>query len=315
MWLGAEGVAGGVVADWARHSEGNNPPIKAITNRMSGEAAISLRDIVEHKRAEVDAAKSRTTLEQFKDQIAELGRPRNFFGAVVRHPSDKHTSIIAEIKRRSPSVRTNGGWIRPEYASDSFDPVAIARQYHAAGASAISCLTDERFFGGHLSFIHRIRDAAPLPVLRKDFIIDPWQVWESRAAGADAILLIAECLTESEIVDLMILARQLQLTTLIEVHDMENLLRVRPHVGFPERSYGLLGINNRDLSSMTTDLNHTLRLVDLVDDPTVLVSESGIRSPGDLSRLRDVGVRIALVGESLMREADPGAALATLLGR
>ncbi len=282
---------------------------------MSGEPAITLRDIVEHKRAEVDAAKSRATIEQFTEQIAELGRPRNFFSAVVRHPSDGHTSIIAEIKRRSPSVRTNDGWIRPEYASDSFDPVAIARQYHASGASAISCLTDERFFGGHLSFIHRIRDAVPLPVLRKDFIIDPWQVWESRAAGADAILLIAECLTESEMVDLMILARQLQLTTLIEVHDMENLLRVRPHVGFPDRSYGLLGINNRDLSSMTTDLNHTLRMVDLVDDPAVLVSESGIRTPADLKRLRDVGVRIALVGESLMREDSPGTALAKLLGR
>jgi indole-3-glycerol phosphate synthase len=282
---------------------------------MSGEPPISLQDIVEHKRAEVEAARSRASLERFKEQISELGRPRNFFAAVVRHPSDLHTSIIAEIKRRSPSVRTNDGWIRPEYASDAFDPVDIARQYHAAGASAISCLTDEHFFGGHLSFIHRIRDAVALPVLRKDFIIDPWQVWQSRAAGADAILLIAECLTESEMVDLMILARQLQLTTLIEVHDMENLLRVRPHVGFPDRSYGLLGINNRDLSSMTTDLNHTLRLVDLVDEPSVLVSESGIRTPNDLKRLRDAGVRIALVGESLMREASPGEALRRLLGR
>lgn len=282
---------------------------------MPGEPAITLRDIVEHKRAEVEAAKSRTSLEQLREQIAELGRPRNFFAAVVRHPSDGHTSIIAEIKRRSPSVRTGDGWIRPEYASDSFDPVTIARQYHANGASAISCLTDEHFFGGHLSYIHRIRDSVNLPVLRKDFIIDPWQLWESRAAGADAILLIAECLSESEMVDLMIEARQLQLTTLIEVHDMENLLRVRPHVGFPDRSYGLLGINNRDLSTMTTDLNHTLRLVDLVDDPAVLVSESGIRFPGDLKRLRDVGVRIALVGESLMREESPGAALAKLLGR
>jgi indole-3-glycerol phosphate synthase len=282
---------------------------------MNPSTPITLRDIVEHKRAEVDARRAGVTVEQFREQIAELGRPRNFFGAVVRHKGARDTAIIAEIKRKSPSVKAEGGWIRPEYAGDGFDPVAIARAYHAAGASALSCLTDERFFGGHLSYLHRVRDAVPLPVLRKDFIIDPWQVWESRAAGADAILLIAECLSESEIVDLMILARELQLTTLIEVHDMENLLRVRPHVGFPSRSYGLLGINNRDLSTMTTDLNHTLRMVDLVDDPAVLVSESGIRTPDDLERLHAAGVRIALVGESLMREPDPGEALWKLLGR
>lgn len=292
---------------------GGGPPRRAAF--MNPKPSITLRDIVEHKRAEVEQRRAGTSIEQFREQIAELGRPRNFFGAVVRHKTDRDTSIIAEIKRKSPSVTTPGGWIRPEYAGDDFDPVVIARAYHAAGASAISCLTDEHFFGGHLSYIHRIRDAIPLPVLRKDFIIDPWQVWESRAAGADAILLIAECLSESELVDLMILARELQLTTLIEVHDMENLLRVRPHVGFPDRSYGLLGINNRDLSSMTTDLNHTLRMVDLVDDPTVLVSESGIRTPTDLDRLRQADVRIALVGESLMREAEPGEALKRLLGK
>jgi len=276
---------------------------------------ITLRDIVEHTRQEVEAAKREITVDQFREAIAELGRPRNFFGGVVRRNAPDTTAVIAEIKRRSPSVREGGGWLRPEYASDDFDPVAIAKRYHASGAAAISCLTDERFFGGHLSYIHRIRDAVPLPVLRKDFIIDPWQVWQSRAAGADAILLIAECLSESEMVDLMILARELQLTTLIEVHDMENLLRVRPHVGFPSRSYGLLGINNRDLSTMTTDLGHTLRLADLVDDTSVLVSESGIRTPADLERLRQAGVRIALVGESLMRQEDPGRALAVLLGR
>ncbi len=289
--------------------------MKPITLPMAEGPPITLRDIVEHTRQEVEAAKREITVDQFREAIAELGRPRNFFGAVVRRNTPDTTAVIAEIKRKSPSVREGGGWLRPEYASDDFDPVAIAKRYHASGASAISCLTDETFFGGHLSYIHRIRDAVPLPVLRKDFIIDPWQVWQSRAAGADAILLIAECLSESEMVDLMILARELQLTTLIEVHDMENLLRVRPHVGFPSRSYGLLGINNRDLSTMTTDLNHTMRLADLVDDTSVLVSESGIRTPADLSRLRQAGVRIALVGESLMRQEDPGRALSVLLGR
>lgn len=269
----------------------------------------ALAEIVEHKRAEVERAKATIPLETLKERISELGRPRNFFQAVVRHQGATDTSVIAEIKRKSPSA----GWIREAYKADDFDPAAIARRYHGAGAAAISCLTDEKFFGGRLEYLHRVKDAVPIPVLRKDFIIDPYQVWESRAAGADAILLIAECLSQSELVDLMILARELQLTTLIEVHSMENLLRVRPHVGFPDRSYGLLGINNRDLTAMKTDLTHTLRLIDLVDDPTVLVSESGIKTKDDLRRLREVGVRIVLVGEHLMRSEDPGAALRELL--
>jgi len=248
-------------------------------------------------------------MDELKGLIEELGRPRNFFAAVTRHGRADHTSVIAEIKRRSPSA----GLLRPEYEGEGFDPAAIARAYHAAGASAISCLTDERYFGGDLSFIHRVRDAIPLPVLRKDFIVDPYQVWESRAFGADAILLIAECLTESQLLDLAILAHQLQLTTLVETHDMENLLKVRPHVGFPSRSYMLLGINNRDLRTMTTDLSHTLRLLDFVEDKRVLVSESGISTREDIVKLRSKGVRIVLVGESLMREADPGDALRRLV--
>lgn len=267
----------------------------------------TLEHIVSRTRERVERAKRETSLDELKERIGELGRPRNFFGAVVGAPSGE-TSIIAEVKRKSPSA----GWIRPEY-EHAFDPVDIARRYHAAGAKAISCLTDAEFFAGDPAYVHMIRDAVPLPVLRKDFIVDPWQVWESRAIGADAVLLIAECLTESMLLDLMILARELELTALVEVHSMENLLRVRPHVGFPSRSYCLLGINNRDLSTMTTDLSHTLRLVDLVDDPSVLVSESGIRTPGDLARLREHEVKIALVGESLMREEDPGAALGALL--
>lgn len=272
---------------------------------------VTLDRIIEHKRREVEQAKAATPLETLKERIEELGRPRNFFQAVVRHQDNAHVSVIAEIKRKSPSA----GWIREEYKGDGFDPVAVARRYHANGAAAISCLTDETFFAGRPEFIHAIRDAIPLPVLRKDFIIDPWQVWESRAMGADAVLLIAECLKEAELIDLMILARELQLTALVEVHDMDSLLRVRPHVGFPQRSYWLLGINNRDLRTMKTDISHTLRLVDLVEDPATLVSESGISTHDDLIRLRQDGVRIVLVGESLMREPDPGAALARLLAR
>ena len=278
---------------------------------MSGHKPATLRGILQRKKQEVARAKAETPLEVLQERIAELGRPRNFFQAVVNPRSKADTSIIAEIKRKSPSA----GWIREEYRDDAFDPVRIAKRYHANGAAAISCLTDADFFGGRPEYIHAIRDAIPLPVLRKDFIVDPWQIWESRAIGADAILLIAEALTEAEIIDMMILARELQLTTLVEVHDMDNLLRVRPHIGFPSRSYCLLGINNRDLTTMETDLNHSLRMVDLVDDVSVLVSESGINTPEDLSRLRSAGIRIALVGESLMRVADPGAALARLLSR
>jgi indole-3-glycerol phosphate synthase len=245
--------------------------------------------------------------------VAQEEPPRNFFQAVtrpmrhVRNPSGM--AVIAEIKRKSPSA----GLIRPEYDGDRFSPEAIATKYEANGASAISCLTDQPFFGGDLSFLQRIKAVCGLPVLRKDFIIHSYQLWESRAYGADAVLLIAECLTESQIVDYLILAQQLQLTALLEVHHMDNLLRVRPHVGFPHASYMLLGINNRDLDTMTVDLGHTLRLAELVEDRSVLVSESGIKSPKDLARLRAEGVRIALVGEHLMRQEDPGLALRALL--
>lgn len=269
----------------------------------------ALDEIIEHKREEVEDRKADTPMRELEALVAQAEPPRNFFAAVTPRRGIDKTAVIAEIKRRSPSA----GLIRPEYEGAGFRPDEVARRYHAHGASAISCLTDEKFFGGHLSFIERVKDAAPLPVLRKDFIIDPWQLWESRAAGADAVLLIAECLTEGQIIDMMILAQRLQMTVLLEVHSMDNLLRVRPHVGFPHPGYCLLGINNRDLGTMTVDLNHTLRMVDLVEDPTILVSESGIRTHADLERLRKAGVRIALVGEQLMRQEDPGEALSVLL--
>jgi indole-3-glycerol phosphate synthase len=270
-----------------------------------------LREILAHKRREVEQARSRVPLRELEALVAQAEPPRNFFRAVTRHSGRNDTAVIAEIKRRSPSA----GLMRPEWDGDAFAPESIAQAYFGNGASAISCLTDEKFFGGHLSFIQRVKDAVPIPVLRKDFLIDTYQLWESRAHGADAVLLIAECLTESQIVDMLILAQQLQLTVLIEAHSMENLLRVRPHVGFPHPAYCLLGINNRDLSTMEVDLSHTLRLVDLVEDRSVLVSESGIRTPEDIARLREENVRIVLVGEHLMRQPSPGRALAELLGR
>lgn len=271
-----------------------------------------LAEILACKRSEVERAKAEIPFSELEAAVAQAEPPRNFFRAVTRPPAEgggPATAVIAEVKRQSPSA----GLIREAYGGDGFEPERIARAYADAGASAISCLTDEKFFGGHLSFIERIKQGVGLPVIRKDFIIDTWQLWESRAAGADAVLLIAEALNESQIVDMLILAQRLGMTVLLEVHSMDNLLRVRPHIGFPHPTYCLLGINNRDLTTMTTDIAHTTRLADLVDDTSVLVSESGITTPDDLARLREVGVRIVLVGEHLMRQESPGDALRDLL--
>ena len=263
-----------------------------------------LAQIVSDKRLQVQQAKQDKPIFDLKCQVADADKPRNFFAAVTR-PTNQ-LRVIAEVKKASPSA----GVIR-----EDFDPVRIARAYHENGAAAISCLTDEKYFQGSLDSIARIKEAMPLPVLRKDFIIDPYQIYESRAAGADAILLIAECMDgEAQFVDLLILATELQLTTLIEVHDVENLLKVRPHIGFPHPSYCLLGINNRDLKTMTVDINHTLRLLEMVENPDIVVSESGIRTPDDVNRLHDGGIHRILVGEHLMRQPDIGAALRLLMG-
>jgi indole-3-glycerol phosphate synthase len=257
-----------------------------------------LDKIIASKRREVAERKDRVPLESLRETISTLGRPRNFFHAVT-HKSSKKLNLIAEVKKASPSA----GVIRAD-----FDPVAIAQVYAAAGADALSVLTDEPFFQGKLEYVHAVRDRVKLPVLRKDFIIDPYQVYETRACGADAMLLIAECLETSELIDLQILATELSLTCLIEVHDMDNLMRVRDHViGFPHRSYSLLGINNRDLRTFQTDLGNTLRLAELVEDRSVLVSESGIHTREDVLKLAAAGVSAALVGESLMRSGDVGA--------
>ena len=226
-----------------------------------------LAEIVDHKRTEVEAARSARPLEEVKAAAAAADPPRNFFAAATRPRNTLR--VIAEIKKASPSA----GLIRQD-----FDPVAIARAYHQNGAAAISCLTDKKYFQGSLDTINQIKKAVPLPVLRKDFIVDPYQIYEARAAGADAVLLIAECLGEAPLLDLLILATELRLTTLVEVHDYESLIQVQSHVGFPHPGYQLLGINNRDLKTMTTDVSHTLELLKEVPNKDILVSESGIRT-------------------------------------
>jgi indole-3-glycerol phosphate synthase len=266
------------------------------------------QDPLARKREQVERARAALPMAELEALVAQADPPRNFFSAVARHPDAVHISVIAEIKRQTPAL----GLLRPEYAADGFRPETIAKQLHAGGAAAVSIATDEAW-GGELSWIERVREAIPLPILRRDYIIDPWQLWESRSAGADAVVISASLLREGELIDILILAQQLQLTALLEVRDMDDLLRVRPHVGFPHAGYGLLGINNRDPQSGQADLAHTLRLADLVEDRSILVSAGGVQSRDDLLKLRSVGVRIAIVGEHLLRQADPGAALADLL--
>ena len=265
-----------------------------------------LQQIVATKKQEVVAAKVRVPETELRKQVEGGGgeTPRNFFAALTKEPEGL-VNIIAEVKKSSPSA----GIMKAD-----FDPVAIAKMYHAAGADALSVLTDEQYFGGKLEYIAAVKAAVPLPVLRKDFIIDPYQVWEARAAGADAILLIAEILSDAMMIDLQILATELRLTTLIEVHEMDSLLRVRSTISFPLRSYSLLGINNRDLRTFKTDLGTTLRLAELVEDKQILVAESGIRDKADVQRMTAAGVRSLLIGETLMRSGDVGGTMANLKG-
>jgi indole-3-glycerol phosphate synthase len=264
-----------------------------------------LDQILDTKRQEVSAAKARVSLEDLKSLIRGLQRPRNFFQAVTTR-GKKPLNLIAEVKKASPSA----GLIRAD-----FDPAAIARQYAAGGADALSVLTDEKYFQGKLDDLRAVREAVALPVLRKDFVIDAYQVYESRVAGADAVLLIAECLETSHLIDLQILATELNMTCLIEVHDLDNLMRVRDHViGFPHRSYSLLGINNRDLRTFKTDLGTTLRMCELVEDRRVLVSESGIKTAEDIRKLKDAGVAAVLIGEELMRSGNVANKIGEMFG-
>ncbi len=253
--------------------------------------------IVRTKRKEVAKLKQATPQVEMEALAAEAPRPRNLFAACTRTPTGL-VNVIAEVKKASPSA----GVIRPD-----FDPVEIALQYQAAGAAAISVLTDEEYFQGSLDHLRQVRRAVSLPVLRKDFIIDPYQVHEARAAGADAILLIAECLAPGMLMDLMILAASLKMTCLLEVHGMDSLMQVRSLVGFPHGAYSLLGINNRDLTTFTVDVANTIRMAEMVEDRRTLVSESGIKTREHVQRLRAAGVNSVLIGETLMRADDIGA--------
>ena len=258
------------------------------------ELADILEKIIADKRAEVQLRKSQKSIEQLKEQIGPMPKCRNFYKAVTK-PNARGINVIAEVKKASPSA----GLIR-----EGFDPVAIACTYEKCGADAISVLTDEKYFQGRLEYVQEIKQAVRLPVLRKDFIIDLWQVYESRAAGADAILLIAEALKPGELMDLMIEAAELTLTVLLEVHQADTLLRVRSLIGFPKKGYSVLGINNRDLVTMEVDLNTSSRLAGLLDDREELVAESGIKTRADVEKMIRVGVRAVLIGQTLCEHTD-----------
>ncbi|WP_298439523.1 indole-3-glycerol phosphate synthase TrpC [Geobacter sp.] len=259
-----------------------------------------LKKIVAHKRDEVAAARAAFSVADLRGRIADLeDQPRGFERALRDCHASGWTAVIAEVKKGSPSK----GVIRPD-----FDPLAIAEIYESSGAACLSVLTEERFFLGSLRYLALIREQVRLPLLRKDFLLDPYQVYEARAAGADAILLIAAMLEPAQIDDLAGLAAELSLDVLLEVHDereLETALR---------SGCQLIGINNRNLRTFVTDLGTTERLVPQIPPERFAIAESGINTRADILRLQAAGARGFLIGESLMREADIGAKLRELLG-
>jgi indole-3-glycerol phosphate synthase len=257
-----------------------------------------LDEILEHKRRDLAATKQRLS----PDRMAERARscresPRGFRRALIEGAEPR---VIAEIKRRSPSK----GEIRAD-----FDPVGCARSYADAGAAAISVLTDERYFGGRLEFLEAVRPTVGVPLLRKDFVVDPYQIDEARVSGADAVLLIVAALSGEELGRLRQHAVSLGMDALVEVHD-EDELEIALASGADS-----IGINNRDLRSFETDLAVTERLAPRIPGSALIVAESGIFSHEDIRRLEGAGVHAFLVGESLMREADVGLALRRLRGK
>jgi len=256
-----------------------------------------LDTIVARKRDEVAAAKRLCDAATLSTRLSAAAPVRDFFAAVSAPGPMK---LIAEFKRSSPSA----GEIRPGATVEE-----IVRGYATAGASALSILTDREGFGGSLDDLRAARAAVPLPALRKEFVVDPYQVVEARVHGADAVLLIAECLDDCQLRSLYREILDLGMTPLVELHDAANLGRVL------DLGATLVGINNRDLHTMTTDLDHVLRLRDRVPDHCVVVAESGIRTRADVERLERAGIGAMLVGESLLRSPDPALAAARLLGR
>ncbi len=258
---------------------------------MAGE----LESIISYKRKEIERDKMGMPLETLKSRIKELPPTRGFKEAI----SKEGLNLIAEIKRASPAK----GVIRRE-----FNPVEIAKIYQESGASAISVLTTEKFFYGSLDFLSQVKEVTTIPILQKDFIVDEYQIYQARANKADSILLIASILVEAQINSFLECAASLGLDCLVEVHTKEELSKVLA------TKAQIIGINNRDLTTLTTDLATTFSLSKLVPKERILVSESGIETHEDVERLKECGVKAVLVGESLLRAPDIGAKVRELLG-
>jgi indole-3-glycerol phosphate synthase len=250
-----------------------------------------LNRILARKAEEVAERRSRVPLADLTARIAEQPETRGFAAAIEAKIEAGLPAVIAEVKKASPSK----GVIRVE-----FDPVAIAKSYEAGGAACLSVLTDADFFQGSEAFLRQARSACALPLLRKDFIVDPYQVHEARAIGADAVLLIVSALDDDELLPLALLAAELDMDVLCEVHDEEELERA---LALP---VPLIGVNNRNLRNFETALETSLALQDMIEYDRVLVAESGIRTPEDVARLREGGIQAFLVGEAFMRAEDPG---------
>jgi len=246
-----------------------------------------LDEIINQKKQEIAGLKERFSGKNIEAAMQMLALPADFAAALSK---DK-ISLIAEIKKASPSA----GLIRPD-----FDPVKIAQTYEAAGASAISVLTDEKFFQGKTDYLMQVKQAVGLPVLRKDFIIDELQVYQARMFAADAVLLIARILSDVELIKLLCVTHNLGMQALVEVHNEEELVRVL------NTEAKIIGINNRDLDSLTIDLNTTPRLIEKFPQikERIIVSESGIKTKEDVEKLAGVGVKAILVGETLMKSSD-----------
>ncbi|MXV78490.1 indole-3-glycerol phosphate synthase TrpC [Candidatus Poribacteria bacterium] len=255
-----------------------------------------LDTIVAHKRKELLDEQDQISLSELKSKLTDVPPTQDFFSAITNPNS---INLIAEVKKKSPSK----GIIRSD-----FDPVQIANTYQENGAAAISVLTDKHFFDGNLSYLSSIREAVNLPLLRKDFTIHPYHIFQARVAGADAVLLIVAVLTSEQLKEYIEIAESLSLASLVEVHTEEEL-----EIAL-DADAAIIGINNRDLRTFNTTLDTTFKLLELIPEDKVVVSESGIYTRDDVEALWEVGVNAILVGESLMRSPDIGEKVRELIG-